>query len=121
MRFLAQTKGRREKERERKRKGKEEEGKEKGKGNIVFFKRFYSALFQRQLANKPRPWRITLLLELLYGGWTLIRQPILERFGKFKDIQFLALMHLLENNVPLTLSVYSVIFKSNAYEASTLR
>ena len=32
MRFLAQTKGRREKERERKRKGKEEEGKEKGKG-----------------------------------------------------------------------------------------
>ena len=26
-------------------------------------------------------------------------------------------MHLLENNVPLTLSVYSVIFKINAYEA----
>ena len=35
MRFLAQTKGRREKERERKRKkGKEEEGKEKGKGKL---------------------------------------------------------------------------------------
>ena len=32
MRFLAQTKGRREKERERRRKRKEEEGKEKGKG-----------------------------------------------------------------------------------------
>ena len=32
MRFLAQTKGRREKEWERKTKGKEEEGKEKGKG-----------------------------------------------------------------------------------------
>ena len=83
----------------------------------MFFKRFYSALFQRQLANKPIPWRRTLLLELLFGGWTLIRRPILERFGKFKDIQFLALMHLLEKNVPLTLSVYSVIFKSNAYEA----
>ena len=34
MRFLAQTKGRREKDRERKRKGKEEEGKEKGKGKL---------------------------------------------------------------------------------------
>ena len=34
MRFLAQTKGRREKERERKRNGKEEEGKEKGKGEL---------------------------------------------------------------------------------------
>ena len=46
--------------------------------HIVFFRRFYTALFQKQLANKPRPWRITLLLELLCSAWTLIRQPILE-------------------------------------------
>ena len=39
MRFLAQTKGRREKERERKRKGKEEEGKEKGKLEVKLWQK----------------------------------------------------------------------------------
>ena len=43
MRFLAQTKGRREKEKERKRKRKEEEGKEKGK--TLSFPFFLSLLF----------------------------------------------------------------------------
>ena len=52
MRFLAQTKVRREKERGRKRKGKEEEGKEKGKGKG----KLEGKLWQKR-KNRKRPSR----------------------------------------------------------------
>ena len=84
--------------------------------HILFFKKLHRALFNRELANKPRPWRVTLLLELAYGGWTLIRQPVLDRLEKFKDVQFLTLLHLVDNNIPISLSIYSVLFKSNSYQ-----
>ena len=83
---------------------------------ITFFKAFYRHLFQKQLANKPKPWRITLMLELLYGGWTLIRQPVLTRLQRFKDVQFVTLLNLVDNYVPLTLSIYSVYFKADAFD-----
>ena len=80
-----------------------------GQENVVlkfidFFKPFYHHLFGKQLANKPEPWRITLMLELLYGGWTLIRQPVLARLQRFKDLQVCTLLNLVDNYVPLTLS-----------------
>ena len=62
--------------------------------HIIFFQKMHRALFGKELANKPRPWRVTLLLELAYGGWTLIRQPILQRLEKFKDVQFLTLIEV---------------------------
>lgn len=85
--------------------------------HITLFRRLHHFLFAKPLANKPRPWRVTLLLELLYGGWTLIREQVLHRLSRFKDVQFISLLHLLDNNIPLTLSIYSVIFKSNLYES----
>ena len=40
--------------------------------NIEFFKRAYSFIFgtKKFLANKPKAWRISYLLEILYDGWT---------------------------------------------------
>ena len=91
-----------------------------GQENVVlkfidFFKPFYHHHFGKQLANKPKTWRITLMLELLYGGWTLIRQPALARLQRFKDLQFCTLLNPVDNYVPLTLSIYSIFFKSNAF------
>ena len=83
---------------------------------ILFFKGLYQHLFNKQLANKPKPWRVTLLLELVYGGWTIIRQPVLARLQRFKDVQFLTLINLVDNYVPLTFAIYSVYFKSNAFD-----
>ena len=83
--------------------------------HIAFFRKLHVALFAKDLAHKPRPWRVTLLLELAYGGWTVIREPILNRLARFKDVQFVTLLHLLDNNIPITLSIYSVLFKSNHY------
>ena len=38
-----------------------------------FFKTVHERIFTRsKLADKPKPWRIRLLLEIVYGGWTLI-------------------------------------------------
>ena len=85
--------------------------------HILYFKRMNDSLFGKELAAKPRHRRVTLLLELAYGGWSLIRPAVLERYKKFNDVQFLTLLHLLDNNVPISLSVYSVLFKSNGHGA----
>ena len=82
------------------------------------FADLYTFLFGKtaKLAKKPKAWRISLLLEVIYGGWTLIRDAILSVFGKSKDVQYLTLVNLLDNYVPLVLSFYSIVFKCNNYD-----
>ena len=94
--------------------------------NIEFFKKAYSSIFgqRKVLANKPKAWRISLIEELLYGGWTLIRDQVVVAFSNGKDVQYLTLLNLLDNYLPLVLSIYSVIFKcgnSDQYVDSLLR
>ena len=69
-----------------------------------------------KLARKPQPWRISLLLEIIYGGWTLIRDMVLSVFSQCKDVQYLTLLNLLDNYAPLVLSIYSIVFKCNDLE-----
>ncbi len=82
------------------------------------FADLYAFLFGKKakLAKKPKPWRVSLLLEVIYGGWTLVRDMILSVFYKCKDIEFLTLVNLLDNYIPLVLSIYSIVFKCNKYE-----
>ena len=55
-------------------------------------------------------------MEVLYGGWTLVRDMIFSVFYKCKDIEFLTLVNPLDNYIPLVLSIYSIVFKCNKYE-----
>jgi hypothetical protein len=82
------------------------------------FADLYTFLFGKKakLAKKPKAWRISLLLEVIYGGSTLVRDTILSVFGKCKDIEYLTLVSLLDNYVPLVLSIYSIVFKCNSYD-----
>lgn len=82
------------------------------------FSELYSFLFGKRakLANKPQPWRISLLLEVMYGGWSLIRDLIMPVFTQCKSVEYLCLLNLLDNYCPLVLSIYSVVFKSNFCE-----
>ena len=82
--------------------------------NIDFFKKAYSFIFgaRKSLSNKPKAWRISLIEELLYGGWTLIRSQVFIAFSNCKDLQYLTLLNLLDNYLPLILSIYSVVFKT---------
>ena len=77
----------------------------------------YEHVFPRsKLAEKPKPWRVTLLLELIYGGWTLIRSTAINVFSNCRDPELGAFMNLLDNYIPLVLSIYSIIFKCNLFE-----
>ena len=81
----------------------------------AIFKDFYSFLFGQKaiLAHKPKPWRQSLLIEVLYGGWSLIRSEVISIFSHCKDIEYLTLLNLLDNYCPLVLSIYSIVFKNN--------
>ena len=83
---------------------------------IIFFKALYHHLFNKTLANHPKPWCITLHLELVFGGWSLIRQPVLAKLQRFKDLQFMTFLNLVDNYAPLSLAVYSIYFKANAFD-----
>jgi len=76
----------------------------------------YERIFTRsKLADKPKPWRISLLLETVYGGWTLIRESVMKEFWRFKDPEYGTLLNLLDNYIPLALSIYSISFKLNNF------
>ena len=61
----------------------------------LFFKYIYENLFPNsKFPTKPKPWRISLLLEIVYGGWTLIRYTIIQVFQNCKDIQYQTLLNL---------------------------
>ena len=81
-----------------------------------FFKNAYQHLFpSSKFPEKPEPWCISLLLELLYGGWTLIRDTTRKVYAECKDLQYGTLLNLLDNYIPLVLSIYPVTFKSNRF------
>ena len=84
---------------------------EESVASVVYEKNFPSS----KLADKPKPWRISLLLEVVYGGWTLIRHSVISKFCRFKDAEYGTLFNLLDNYIPLVLSIYSISFKLNLF------
>ena len=80
-----------------------------------FFADLYAFLFgtKNPLARKPKPWRISFLLEVLHGGWLLVRDAIMSVCVCSKDVQYLVLLKLLDTYVPLSLCIYSVVFRNN--------
>ena len=81
-----------------------------------FFKNVYQYLFSSsKLPQNPKPWCISLLLEVVYGGWTLIRETTRNAYAMCKDLQYGTLLNLLDNYIPLVLSIYPVTFKSNKF------
>ena len=71
-----------------------------------------------QKKKKTKPSRITLLLEPVIGAWTLRRQFVLGCLSK--DTKYLTLLNLIGNYAPLSLSIYSVLYKANNYELYNL-
>ena len=82
--------------------------------NNALFQFFYKWVFgkHKKLANTPQAWRVTLVLDTMYGGWTLIRDQALISFSQCKDIQHLTFINILDNYLPTVLSMYSIAFKS---------
>ena len=81
-------------------------------------KHIYEAVFPgKNLADHPKPWRIQFTLEMVYGGWTLIRRTVKTIFQNCKDIQYGTLLNFLDNYCPLVLTSYNILFKTNNFAA----
>ena len=83
---------------------------------------FLSSVFQNsiwnnflKLADNPKPWRISLILEIVNGGRTLIRHTVMAKFSWFKDAEYGTLFTLLDSYIPLVLSIHSISFKLNNF------
>lgn len=77
-----------------------------------------SLFFQeKKLADKPKPWRVQFLLEVTYGGWTMVRTVVKSVFSKVEDVQYGVLLNLFDNYNPLALYLcsYSILFKLNCF------
>eukprot|EP00733_Pompholyxophrys_punicea_P001491 Pompholyxophrys_punicea_v1_NODE_765_length_1323_cov_14.661672.p1 type:complete len:157 gc:universal NODE_765_length_1323_cov_14.661672:441-911(+) len=73
---------------------------------------FYRSIFgeNKKLAKKPKPWRISLILELADGGWKLIRDNILQFFKDCCDPIYALILHIINEIVPAALNIYSTFF-----------
>jgi len=83
-----------------------------------FFEMLYHNLFgeKKVLAQKPKPRLINLILNLTFYGWKNIRSLIINRGGNIKDIEYLMMIDLLDNSLPLTLDIYAKLFRCEFYE-----
>ena len=87
-------------------------------GNYHQFLKFvYENLFKNCiLVLTPKPWRKSNLLEIVYGGWTLIRECVIAKFADNESVEYAIILTLLDTYIPLCISIYSVIFKSNKFK-----
>ena len=67
------------------------------------------------MANNPKPWRVSLILKIAFGGWTFTQCTVMTKFSRFKDVEYGTLFKLLDSYIPLVLSIYSTSFKLNNF------
>ena len=85
---------------------------------IPLLKQIYETVFKgKKLADQPKPWRIQFILEIVYGGWTIIRRMVKTIFHRCKDSQYGTLLNFLDNYCPLILASYTILFKTNKFDA----
>ena len=56
------------------------------------------------------------IYEVVHGGWALIRQQIKQIFKQCKPTEYSILLAFLDTYIPLSLTIYSVVFKTNRFE-----
>jgi hypothetical protein len=84
-----------------------------------YFEMLYHNLFgeKKILAQKLKPRLINLILNLTFYEWKNIRSLIHSRFGNTKDIEYLMMIDLLDNFLPLlTLDIYTKLFRCGFFE-----
>ncbi|CAB4428112.1 unnamed protein product [Rhizophagus irregularis] len=86
--------------------------------NYDFFEKMYHAVFgpRKILAKKPKPYRINLLLELVFKGWLLVKESVKNLFYNCKDPEACTFINLLDDVIPLVLDFYPIIFRSGCWE-----
>ena len=80
------------------------------------FADLYTFLFRRKakLAKKPKAWQISLLFEASMEDGYLLETQYYQSLTKARMSSIL--VNLIDNYVPLVLSIYSIVFKCNNYD-----
>ncbi|CAB4411373.1 unnamed protein product [Rhizophagus irregularis] len=83
-----------------------------------FFNQLYLTIFdaKKKLAAKPKPWCVNLLMYLANSGWKLIKKYIMARFSNTKMTGYRTFFDLLDNFIPATLDIYTVLFQNNKFD-----
>ena len=72
----------------------------------------------KNLSQNPSPHRVFLLMDLARNAWKDIKPIIVDKFGKYcKDLEYLFLVDLLDNTIPLEMDIYSIFFWSGEWES----
>ena len=60
-----------------------------------------------------------MILKTVYGGWLHIRDSVKEKFKQSRGIEYRTLLNLLDNYLPLVLSIiiFSFFYKLNNFHA----
>ena len=68
------------------------------------------------MPKRPKPHRISTLTTAAFGGWTIIRDAVLQQFGPTcKDTQYISFLHLLDEVLPLVFYFYCTVFRGGDY------
>lgn len=77
------------------------------------------------MPKKPKPHRISTLTTAAFGGWLIIRDPVIHQFGQTcKDTEYMLLFHLFDEVLPLVFYFYCTVFRGGDFDtwiAATFR
>lgn len=76
-----------------------------------------TTLFNFQvMPKKPKPHRINTLTTAAFGGWLIIRDHVIHQFGQTcKDTEYMLLLHLLDEVLPLVFYFYCTVFRGGDF------
>ena len=70
------------------------------------------------LPNKPKAHKIATLTTVAFSGWTIIREQVLQLFGQVcKDPEYMLLLHLFDEILPLLFFFYNTVFRGGDFNA----
>ena len=81
-----------------------------------FFAELHKHLFNSAMPEKPKPDRVSVLVAAAFLGWLMLRSKVLRLFKLCKDLEYVCLLYLFEEVLPLLFFHYPVIFRSSKLE-----
>lgn len=85
-----------------------------------FFDEMYKFVFGGILPQKPKPFRCSLCVTVVFLGWCLVRDKVLPKFGLCKSHEFTSILYLLDHVVPLVFFHYQTFRSGNMNEYESL-
>ena len=80
-----------------------------------FFTELYKYLFRKDLPVNPKPFQTSIVTTAAFLGWLLIREMVLKKFKLCKDVEFVMILHLLDEILSPLFYHYNVVFRGGDF------